>query len=151
LGQATERAYGALAVTTPGRIEMLRDELGAAANRVVFAERASWYRTPASALEGYRRFLDAQLANDMPWVRIVGEVPWSNAHPAEMRLWTRYESLLTIVFAAAPASILCPYDVRVLDRQILKGARATHSHAIEHAELAECPEYTEPSKFVLER
>jgi transcriptional regulator with XRE-family HTH domain len=150
LGEAIELSYGALAVTTPARIKALRAELGPLARRVVFAEQASWYATPATALQNYRGFLQAQLAKDVPWVHIVGEVPAANARPAEARLWARYESLLTLVLAMAPASILCPYDVRELDRQTLNRARATHSHAIEQAQLIESPEYSEPGIFVLE-
>jgi transcriptional regulator with XRE-family HTH domain len=149
--EGIELGERAIVVMAPARVEMLRDALRSRAPDVQFADRSLWYGTPASALENYRRFVDAQLEERARWVRIVGEPAWTGMTGAEIRLWTRYESLLNIVFAASPVSILCPYDSRTLRAQVLRGARVTHSHAIEHATLVACDDYADPASFALER
>jgi transcriptional regulator with XRE-family HTH domain len=151
LRQGVELGETVLAVTTPARIALLRGALRSGARRVQFADRSRWYSAPASALESYRRFLDAQLQNGAPWVRVVGEPAWNGMTRAATRLWTRYESLLNIVFAASPVSFLCAYDAQVLREQVLRGARITHSHAIEHAALVACDEFADPARVALEQ
>jgi len=150
LAEAAELAEGAIAVTSPARIQMLRDALGGNARHVEFADHSRWYRTPLSASAGYRRFLDRHLENGAPWVRVVGEPLWTGRSPSQIQLWTRYESLMNLVFSAAPASLLCPYDVRSLTEEIIEGARVTHPHAVEHAALTKSPKYVDPSTFALE-
>jgi transcriptional regulator with XRE-family HTH domain len=150
LGEAAERGEGSIAVTSPAKLEMLQGELGAYAVNVVFAANASWYATPRSALEGYRQFLDTQLERGASWVRVVGEPVWVGRSASEVQGWTRYESLMNIVFGAAPASLICAYDAQGLDPEIVRGARLTHPHALEHATLASCPDFADPSTFALE-
>lgn len=149
LSEAVERSEGAIAVTSAANIAAIKDALGATAREVEFADHSSWCRTPMSALSGFHAFLQARLDAGAPWVRIVGEPVWAGRSPADVRLWARFESLLNIVFGAAPTTILCPYDVRALDAKILAGARATHPHTLEHETRSSSSEYAEPSEFVL--
>jgi len=58
---------------------------------------------------------------------------------------------MNLVFGPAPASLMCPYDVRSLDEEIIEGARHTHPHAVEHAALMTSRKYADPSMFALER
>ena len=150
LEDAIERSEAALAVTTSANIELLRDRLGAGASRVEFVEHAGWYRTPTSALNSYRAFLHAKVEEGAPWVRIVGEPVWAGRSDAEVRLWTRYESMLNLVFSAAPMSVLCPYDTRSLTPQIVNKASVTHPHIIGHDGVSSSSDYTEPGVFDLE-
>ncbi|MGH2850376.1 MAG: MEDS domain-containing protein [Solirubrobacteraceae bacterium] len=150
LTEGIERSDALLAVTTSINIELLRTRLGAGARHVAFVEAATWYRTPASALSSYRAFLDARLEEGAPWVRIIGEPVWAGRSASEVRLWTRYESLLNIAFGPAPATILCPYDTRSLDPEIVSGASATHPHTIGSDGIIASPEYANPLGFLLE-
>jgi transcriptional regulator with XRE-family HTH domain len=147
LAEAAQTAEGAIAVTSPARIDMLRDALGAGGRHVEFADHFGWYETPRSALEGYRQFLDRHLDRGAPWIRVVGEPLWTGRSAAQIELWTRYESLMNVVFGAAPVSLLCPYDVRALDDEIVRGARVTHPHAVEHEALAADADYPDASTF----
>lgn len=150
LAEGVERGEGTLAVTTDARIELLRDRLGAAARKVEFAERSSWYRTPTQALVAYRDFLHARLEAGAPWVRILGEPPWSSDSPDQLRIWMRYEALLNLAFAAEPVSITCPYDKRCLDGQVLGHARATHPQTAERGGPHASSDYEDPVNLVLE-
>ena len=149
LAEGIENSEGVLAVTTSTNMALLRERLGSIAGQVEFAEAAAWYQTPPSALEKYRTFLNARLDAGAPWIRIVGEPVWKGRSESDVRLWTRYESMLNLVFSAAPATILCPYDTRSLDPEIVRQAGVTHPHTIGPGGLTVSPEYADPTRFVL--
>jgi transcriptional regulator with XRE-family HTH domain len=150
LSKGVERSEATLAVTTRSNIKLLRQSLGRAARQVEFAEAASWYETPGSALAAYREFAEAKLRSGSPWVRIVGEPVWIGRSASELRMWTRYESLLNLAFGSWPASFICPYDERSVQPKIARQAHLTHPHTIANGTLATSPDYVEPEGFVLE-
>lgn len=150
LTRGVERDEAVLAVTTDANLELLRGRLGDAAQAVEFAEREAWYRTPATAVGLYRDFLADKLETGVPWVRILGEPPWATRPKAELPLWTRYEALLNLVFAAEPVSVLCPYDKRALNEEIQGHARATHPEAVGLDGATGCADYADPFGLVLE-
>lgn len=139
-----------LAVTTESNIDLLRGRLDGAAVNVEFAEQSAWYRTPASALDGYRAFLAERLAAGAPWVRILGEPPWDSRSESELRAWTAYEAMLNLTFAAEPVSVMCPYDTRAVDGEIVKQALATHPRLAGGRELTASRDYGDPLTLVLE-
>lgn len=150
LSEAAERDEAALAVTTARNIELLHDRLGASAQSIEFVEHSGWYTSPLAALRNYQQFLNARLERGTPWIRVLGEPVWEARTQTEARLWTRYESLLNLVFSASPVTIVCPYDIRTLDPVILGHARATHPCTLEHEALSVSALYVEPSDFVLD-
>ncbi|HEX6498880.1 MAG TPA: sensor histidine kinase [Micromonosporaceae bacterium] len=116
--------HGAVAATTKAHIELLRDELGDDADRVVFVDNADWYTRPARTVAGWQRQLDEFAARGVRYTRVVGEVVFGE--PDEHATWTRYESALNRVFAHAPAWIVCPYSTRQLPPTVLGDALRTH-------------------------
>jgi transcriptional regulator with XRE-family HTH domain len=151
LREALDRSEPALVVTTTANRERLRKDLGPAANKIVFADRTSWYATPVTALTGYRAFLQSRLEAGADWVRAVGEPPWSGGDASELRRWSLYESLVNIAFGSDPLTLLCPYDARTVDAQIISQVRATHPHTVEREALSASEDYLDPAAFVLER
>jgi transcriptional regulator with XRE-family HTH domain len=125
---AVERSEATMAATSAANIAALRDGLGAVAQHIEFVENTRWYTTPASALLGYSAYVQASVDAGAPWVCILGEPVWLGRSAAESRAWARYESLLNVVFATAPATILCPYDVHAVDDGTVANANATHPH-----------------------
>lgn len=150
LAEAVERAEPTLAVTTEANIELLRERLGRDARKVELAERAVWYRTPGTALEGYLGFLRRKLDAGATWVRILGEPPCGNGSASSLSEWTRYEAVLNLAFSAEPVSVLCPYDKRGTDELILTQARATHPHLAEPHPLDCNHDYADPAGKLLE-
>jgi len=120
-----------LAVVRRKTGERLRQELGPRAGRVRFVDRRAFYRTPEDALAGYREFLERAIGAGATWVRILGEPVWGGRDRADGRGWKRYETLVDVVFATSPVSVLCPYDARELDADVIDLARATHPHVVE--------------------
>jgi anti-sigma regulatory factor (Ser/Thr protein kinase) len=75
-----------------------------------------------------RAFADAQPAGRR--VRIVGEPIWAGRTAAEYPACVQHEALINTAFEGRAATILCPYDVRRLDAQVLADAHATHPTVI---------------------
>jgi hypothetical protein len=140
-----------LAVTTSEHIGLLRDQLGPHARPVDFVESATWLTAPASALDAYMAFSEAKLEGGAPWVRILGEPIWAGRSDSEIRLWTRFESLMNVVFAGWPLTLLCPYDERSVQPEIARQARVTHPHTIGPGGTVSSPDYADPGGFALER
>jgi len=150
LTEGIERSDALLAVTAAANIELLREHLGQDARRVEFVDASGWYSTPIAALESYRAFTDAKLKRGAPWVRIVGEPVWAGRSDAEVRLWTRYESLLNLVFGAYPLTIVCPYDERSVAPEIMRQAHLTHPHTVGDRGISNSREYANPERYALQ-
>jgi transcriptional regulator with XRE-family HTH domain len=150
LGEGIERSDAILAVTTTPNIELLREHLGKDARSVEFVDASGWYSSPIAALEAYRAFTDAKLEHGAAWVRVIGEPIWAGRSDAEVRDWTRYESLLNLVFAGSPMTVACPYDERSVAAEIVKQAHLTHPHTVGDAGVSNSPDYTDPGRFALE-
>jgi hypothetical protein len=144
LGEAT------LAVTTKANVELLREHLGPDAGKAEFVEAESWYGEPGSTLIGYRTFSNRMLDQGAPWVRIVGEPVWEGRSDSEVRSWTRYESMLNLAFAALPVTLVCPYDRRLVDPEIVSQAQLTHPHMAGPDGVVSSAAYADPAAFVLE-
>jgi transcriptional regulator with XRE-family HTH domain len=149
LSEGIERAEALLVVTTSARIELLRERLASDAERVEFGDRESWYTDPGPALRDLAEFVTAKLAAGAPWVRYVGDPDWSGNSDVESGLWTRYESLVNLVFASSPASLLCTYDTRAIAPEVARQACLTHPHTIGADGRAPNPDYADPGGFVL--
>jgi transcriptional regulator with XRE-family HTH domain len=144
-----ERSEAVLAVTTSANIALLRELLGRDSQRVDFVKAEEWYTEPAATLKAYQAYSRKKLEAGAPWVRVVGEPVWAGRSDSETRMWTRYESLLNVAFAAWPASFLCPYDERSVEPEIAKQACLTHPEMIANGEIAGTRDYADPEEFVL--
>ena len=149
LREGTERSEAVLAVTTSANIELLREHLGSDAERVEFVDRDGWYTDPAPALHSLEEFVHNKLRAGAPWVRMVGDPDWAGKSDTETGLWTRYESLVNLVFGALPTTLLCAYDTRSVAAEIVRQARLTHPHKIGPEGIASNPDYVDPGGFVL--
>jgi transcriptional regulator with XRE-family HTH domain len=150
LAEGIERSEATLAVTSAANIELLREYLGKEARSVEFVDASTWYSTPIAALQAYKSFADAKLDGGAHWVRLVGQPAWTERSDTQVRLWTRYESLLNIVFSAAPLTALCAYDERSVAPEIVAQAQLTHPHTVGDAGTAQSPDYADPEQFALE-
>jgi transcriptional regulator with XRE-family HTH domain len=149
LAEGVERSEAILAVTTLPNIELLREHLGNAAGSVEFADSRGFLSTPIVALEAFRIFSEASLERGARWVRILGEPRWTDRSDAEVRLWTRLESLFNLVFAASPLTLVCPYDERSVAPEIVRQAHLTHPHTVGDRGISKSSDYIDPSRFAL--
>jgi transcriptional regulator with XRE-family HTH domain len=149
LAEGVERSEALLAVTTGPNIELLREHLGKDARSVEFIDASDFYSTPIAALEAFRAFSEAKLGGGANWVRVVGEPLWAGRSDADIRLWTRYESLFNLAFAASPMTVVCPYDERSVAPEVLSQAHLTHPHAIGDQGISQSSDYADPEAFAL--
>jgi transcriptional regulator with XRE-family HTH domain len=145
--EGLERSEPALVVTSKRNLALLRDPLGSGADRVELLNSKDQYRTPEAILDLFRRFRDTSLRRGAAWVRVVGEPIWAGRSSAELRVWARYESMINLVLAASPMSVLCPYDIRDLDPGILSDARATHPQMVKGKKPVKNSSYRDPGAF----
>jgi transcriptional regulator with XRE-family HTH domain len=149
LAEGVAQSEALLAVTTARNIEVLREGLGKAAYQVAFVEAETWYSAPVAAMNAFRAFLDDERAQSSRWARIVGEPVWAGRSQEEIRVWNWYESLVNLAFGPMPVTVLCPYDERSVDPEIVMTARLTHPRILEGRMLADNPSYRDPGEFVL--
>lgn len=120
-----------LAVTTPSNGRALRRELGRAGGRLRLVDSARWYRSPIATLNAYESFIDEKIEAGASLIRIVGETIWSGRSATEIDSWTRYEALVNIALAGAPAEIICPYNTGTTSDAVLAGAHETHPETLD--------------------
>lgn len=121
---ALDDGHGAVVVSTPDNVGLVRDELGDDARHVEFIDGADLYVRPTSAAANWQRILDDFTGRGVRYVRAIGEVPFGL--PDRHAAWTRYDSATNYAFAAAPAWIVCPYNTRDLPADVLAGGWRTH-------------------------
>jgi hypothetical protein len=86
------------------------------------------------------------------WIRVVGEPVWAGCSDAEINAWIRYESLINLMFAPLPATIICPYDMRSVPREILADACRTHPEIAQSGGVGTpSPTYCAPEDLLLEQ
>lgn len=150
LEEAIERSEPALAVMNSRRIRQLRLRLGSRASHVELTDWTALCSEPVAAIERFHEFLNRSIDDGASWVRVLGELVWAGCSDAEVRRWSRFESLLNLAFSGAPMTVLCAYNVSELDPEIIGHARATHPHTVEHAALLASEDYCDPVGFVLD-
>ena len=124
-----------LVVSTPAQTSLLRDTFDDRSDDVEFADSADWYSSLAGALRRYRAFVKKKFEAGATWIRIIGDPVWAGRSSPEIAAWFRYESLINLTFAAAPATIVCPYDTRSLPEEVVAVARRTHPE-VAHGSVA---------------
>jgi transcriptional regulator with XRE-family HTH domain len=150
IAEGLERSECLLVVTTPAQTALVRDALDVRSEHVEFADSAEWYSSLSQALNRYRAFVKQKFEAGAAWIRVVGDPVWAARSPAEITAWFRYESLVNLAFAAAPATILCPYDNRTVPAEVIADARRTHPDVTHSGGALEVPTYQEPEDFLLQ-
>ena len=149
--EGMERSDCLLAVTTEERIELLRDSLEDRAGHVEFADSADWYRSPSTAMHGYRTFVNEKLEGGAAWIRIVAEGALvSRPSDAQVAGWNRYESFVNVAFASSPTTFVCSYDDRSWPVDVIAHARRTHPEVADGIDARANPEYRVPEDLLLD-
>jgi transcriptional regulator with XRE-family HTH domain len=149
LTEGIERSECVIVIMAERQANLLQDALGDAARTVQFEDASEWYRSPSAALNAYRTLLREQLEHGAHWIRIVGEAMWAGRSEAKAETWMRYESMVNMAFASAPASIMCVYDARHAAPSILTDACRTHPELVDAMHCDPSPDYRSPEDFLL--
>jgi transcriptional regulator with XRE-family HTH domain len=149
LVEGITRSDCVLAVTGRRHMALLRDALGDNAPHVEFLDASEWYGSLRGASNGYRSFVRERFQRGASWIRIIGEPVWTGRSAAEIAEWFRYESIINLSFASAPATIVCTYDARSLRDGVLASARRTHPEVAGPGDVTTSPAYRDPEDFLL--
>jgi transcriptional regulator with XRE-family HTH domain len=150
IAEGLERSECVLVVTTPAQTALVRDTLDVRSEPVEFADSAEWYDSLSGAVRRYHAFVKQKFEAGATWIRIVGDPVWAGRSRAEITAWFRYESLVNLAFASAPATIVCPYDSRSVPAEVIADARRTHPEVADLGVATGDPTYQEPEDFLLQ-
>jgi anti-sigma regulatory factor (Ser/Thr protein kinase) len=126
LREGVAREEPAMVVVAPHKIALLREALGADAERVRFADMGRVGANPARIIPAWTEFVREAGRAERP-LRGIGEPIDAERADGELFECHRHESLLNLAFAhAADFRLLCPYDVGALDPSVVARARCTH-------------------------
>ena len=131
-----------VAVPQPG-LGLIRSALSAAeATRVRTADMTQAGRNPGRIIGTVLTAFVREHAGQR--VRIIGEPIWAARSADEYPACAEHEALINVALADSPAYVLCPYDMRRLDREWLTDATRTHPTLAADGERWESPAYTDP-------
>jgi MEDS: MEthanogen/methylotroph, DcmR Sensory domain len=151
LEEGLARGEPAFVVTTPANLELIGAALDKRAGEVDYAESAFFGRRPPQRVAAFYRYWKTHAAREnhggSARVRILAEPVWAGRSGREIAAWTRMESALNVTLAPASISMICPYDARALDGDIVAGARRTHPALTAGARSAPSPSYADPGAF----
>jgi anti-sigma regulatory factor (Ser/Thr protein kinase) len=124
LRAAVEAGEPAMVAVGKAQGEMLREELGDAAEQIRFADMEKLGRNPAWIIPFWREFVDGAGGHS---VRGIGEPVWAARTAPALEECRRHEALLNHAFAPHPSwSLLCPYDASSLDHGIIEKVACSH-------------------------
>ncbi|MDQ1481411.1 MAG: hypothetical protein QOI44_2272 [Actinomycetota bacterium] len=147
--EGLEQSHAHLVVGTPSQIDLMREALDDSSKHVEFADSDEWYSTLAGALNRYRAYVKEKVDAGAAWIRVVGDPVWAGRSERETAAWFRYESLVNLAFAAAPATIVCAYDTNTFPEAVIDAAR--HTHPLAHGGvLTDSTTYRETEDFLLD-
>ncbi len=105
--------------------ELIAEELGPDADRVLFLDMRKVGHNPASIIPLWRDFVDD---HEGASVRGIGEPAWAARSEAALEECHCHEGLLNHAFGQGPEwSLLCPYDAESLGDEVLARVDLSHS------------------------
>jgi anti-sigma regulatory factor (Ser/Thr protein kinase) len=122
-----------VAVPRP-RALLLREELGAYAADVTFADITTVGRNPGRILSAMQAFAQG---HGRQAVRYAGEPGWRSRTAAEWHEVARHEVLVNVAFAGQPTKALCPYDAGALGPDVLAEAERNHPELLQAGHVRE--------------
>lgn len=151
-----------------GALPFLRDSLAAGVPALVAApaSRMAWVSRALGCDAAAVRFIDMTIdgrnpnriipavlqafVDDHPGqpVAMIGEPVWPGRSAAEYPACMQHEAMINVVFAGRSGTILCPYDSRTLEPEVLMDAGRTHPTLILAGVRRRSRCYADPAEVV---
>jgi hypothetical protein len=147
VSEGLHRGDSVIAVTSDANAELLRQNLNGGGDSVTFIEASRWYDAPSRTLAAYHRLVDRLQQESL---RVIGEPVWVGLDALETSEWGRYESMVNVSLAAAPAWMMCGYDRRSLPATVLDDAMRTHPELAVGVESEPSATYADPAMYYVE-
>jgi anti-sigma regulatory factor (Ser/Thr protein kinase) len=136
--------------TSRRNADWLRAALGADARDVTFCDCSQWYRHPVQALAALDRAVRAAAQHGQR-LRMIGEPICVARTASQISEWARHESLVNVAVATGNAALVCSYDTRVVDPDVVATVAQTHPELLVDGGPLPSPAYTDPVEFNAER
>jgi anti-sigma regulatory factor (Ser/Thr protein kinase) len=126
-----------LVLLSAAKIDLLRQQLGAEAQNVTFADMASVGDNPARIIGAWRAFVQDNSGAAQLWG--IGEPVYPERSPTELAECQLHEALLNVAFdVATPFWLLCPYNLEALTADVIDEAHRTHPFVVRGQERQAC-------------
>lgn len=120
---------GCVVANTRDAMAMVREALGADADRVTFFDVGAAYTRPAQAVATYYGAFVEQLRT-APMVRAVADFQCGPTRD-EWREWAGYEAITNVAYSHLPVWVVCTYDANALPDPLLDSMWQTHSEVLD--------------------
>jgi anti-sigma regulatory factor (Ser/Thr protein kinase) len=107
---------------------LVRDALGADADRVTFVDVSATYTRPAHAVARYYGAFLEQLRT-APSVRAVADFQCAPT-PDDWQQWAGYEAITNLAYSHLPVWVVCTYDANALPDPLIETMWQTHSEVL---------------------
>lgn len=80
-------------------------------------------------------------------MRVAGEPVWAGLDSVQVAEWTCVESACNLAFAESALTMLCPYDISILDPAIIAATRETHPNLRHGDSVNPSADFIDPYQF----
>lgn len=144
IGSALQADEAVLVAVVEPRASLLKEALGADADRVEFLDMATVGRNPARIIPAWQDWVNRHTATGRGF-RGIGEPIWTGRSPAEITECQHHEQLLNTAFDNGPAWwLLCPYDTSGLHDSVIDRAHDTHPTVVASSTRTDSTTYPSP-------
>lgn len=140
-----EAGEGAIVANTRHLLAMMRDALGADAERVAFLDVGSIFTRRARIVATFHGAFLEQLRR-APAVRAVADVQFGPT-PADWEEWTGCEAIVNLAYAHLPVWFVCTYNANGLPDPVLEGVWSTHPEVLADG-WVESDQFEDPRELV---
>jgi anti-sigma regulatory factor (Ser/Thr protein kinase) len=132
--------------TTSRNIGWLRVALAADARHVAFCDGSHWYQHPVRTLAALHHTVQAAAPGGHR-LRMIEEPMWTARTKQESKEWTRYESLVNAALAGSNAALVCTYDTRLVESDVVAEVARTHPELVVDGGPRASLSYVDPAMF----
>ncbi|MFJ8962735.1 anti-sigma factor RsbA family regulatory protein [Lentzea sp. NPDC102401] len=139
------RGEPVLVATTRPNQDLLRDVIGWKTEGVEYADDGHLgHRPPQHATAIHHYWSRHQSAGA---VRVLAEPEWTGRSGREMEAFNRMEAALNVVLADTEIWMICPYDTRVVEADVLEDVRRTHPECVVGGRAEPSSQFMAPEEF----
>jgi len=144
VGGALKAGEAVLVAVVEPRASLLKEALGADADRVEFLDMAAVGRNPARIIPAWQEWVNRHSAAGRGF-RGIGEPIWAGRSAAEIIECQHHEQLLNTAFDDGPGWwLLCPYDTSGLHDSVIGRAHDTHPSVVASSTRTGSTSYPSP-------
>ncbi len=146
--EGLRRAQPVLVTTTSANLDLLHEAMGRDAGKLVYAESAYFGRRPPQLAHALHRYWSRhQPAGSTGVVRVLTEPARAGGSRREVAELKRMEAGFNVVLADTGIWMICPYDTRSVEAEVIEDARRTHPESLVGRKAEPSGQFMAPEEF----